>query len=142
MLFGAVAVVICGAAEPSLLAALQAVPREALAAVACACAGVLVLDAAFALASWRQLSLKLELLRDEMADKINESLEDASSSMLDRVPAAALDTASELKARSGAVNSWLAEMSDGMFESVREKVEMPRLYRRKAAAGCVWLRAA
>lgn len=45
--------------------------------------------------------------------------------MLDRVPAAALDTASELKARSGAVNSWLAEMSDGMFESVREKVEMP-----------------
>ncbi|WP_418726759.1 putative ABC transporter permease [Collinsella tanakaei] len=120
MLFGAGAVVICRAAEPSLLAALQA-----LAAVACACAGVLVLDAAFALASWRQLSLKLELLRDEMADKINESLEDASSSMLDRVPAAALDTASELKARSGAVNSWLAEMSDGMFESVREKVEMP-----------------
>lgn len=117
MLFGAGAVVICRATEPSLLAAL--------AAVACACAGVLVLDAAFALASWRQLSLKLELLRDEMADKINESLKDASSSMLDRVPAAALDTASELKARSGAVNSWLAEMSDGMFESVREKVEMP-----------------
>ncbi len=133
MLFGAGAVVICRAAEPSLLAALRAVPREALAAVACACAGVLVLDAAFALVSWRQLSLKLELLRDEMADKINESLKDASSSMLDRVPAAALDTASELKARSGAVNSWLAEMSDGMFESVREKVEMPAFI---AEGGC------
>lgn len=125
MLFGAGAVVICRVAEPSLLAALQAVPRGVLASTALACAGVLAFDTAFTLASWRQLSQKLELLRDEMADKINESLKDASDSLMDKVPEAALDTAAEAQARGKAINSWLAEMSDGVFEAVRDKIEMP-----------------
>lgn len=125
MLFGAGAVVICRVTEPSLLEVLQGVPRGALAAVAVACAGILALDTVFTLASWRQLSQKLELLRDEMADKINESLKDASDSLMGRVPEVALDSAAEAKARSRAINSWLAEMSDGVFEALRDKIEIP-----------------
>lgn len=125
LLFGAGAVVVCRVAEPALLCALQRVPRPALAFIAALCAVLLAIDTAFTLASWRQLSQKLELMRDEMADKINESLKDASDSLLERVPAAALGSASEVKARGAAINSWLAEMSDGVFDTVRDKVEMP-----------------
>lgn len=125
MLFGTGAVVICRVAEPSLLAVLQGVPRGGLVAAAVACAGILALDTAFTLASWRQLSQKLELLRDEMADKINESLKDASDSLMERVPEAVFDSAVEAKARGKAVNSWLAQMSDGVFEALRDKIEIP-----------------
>lgn len=124
-LFGAGAVLICRIAEPALLNALELMPPTILAAAVFACAALLVIDTAFTLVSWRQLSQKLELLRIELADKVNESLKDASDSLLDRVPDAALDSAAEIKARSGELNSWLAEMSDGAFEAVRGKVEMP-----------------
>lgn len=79
----------------------------------------------FAVVSWRQLSQKLELLRIEIADKFNDSLKDASTSLLDKVPTPILDSAAELKARSRALNSWLADMSDGTFEAVRGRVELP-----------------
>lgn len=125
MLFGAGAVLICRVAEPALLDGLELLPRWALAAVAITCAALLAIDTVFTLISWRQLSQKLELLRIELADKVNESLKDASDSLLDKVPDAALDSAAEIKARSGELNSWLAEMSDGAFEAVRGKVEMP-----------------
>lgn len=124
-LFGAGAVLICRIAEPALLNALELIPPTILAAAAFACASLLAIDTAFTLVSWRQLSQKLELLRIELADKVNESLKDASDSLLDKVPNAALDSAAEIKARSGELNSWLAEMSDGAFEVVRGKVEMP-----------------
>ena len=78
MFFGVGAVIICRVAEPALLAALSLVPRDILATVAVACAVLLALDTAFTLASWRQLSQKLELMRIEMADKINDSLKEAS----------------------------------------------------------------
>lgn len=116
---------ICRIAEPALLNALELIPPTILAAAAFVCAALLAIDTAFTLVSWRQLSQKLELLRIELADKVNESLKDASDSLLDRVPDAALDSAAEIKARSGELNSWLAEMSDGAFEAVRGKVEMP-----------------
>ena len=125
MLFGAGAVAICRFAEPALLSALSRVPREALACAAVACAGLLTLDTACTLVSWRQLSQHLELLRIEIADKINESLKDASESLLDKVPESALESAVELKARSKEVNSWLSEMSDGALQAMRSRVEIP-----------------
>ena len=124
-LFGAGAVLICRIVEPALLNALELIPPTILAAAAFACAALLVIDTAFTLVSWRQLSQKLELLRIELADKVNDSLKDASDSLLDRVPDAALDSAAGIKTRSGELNSWLAEMSDSAFEVVRGKVEMP-----------------
>lgn len=125
MLFGAGAVVVCRCAEPALLAALSALPRSFLATASVGSALVLAADTAFALASWRQLSQNLELLRIEMADKINESLRDASDTMLDKVPEAARDSAAELKARGRAINTWLYSLSDSALESMRSKVEMP-----------------
>lgn len=125
MLFGVGAVIICRAAEPALLAALSLVPRGILATAAVACAVLLALDTAFTLASWRQLSQKLELMRIEMADKINDSLKEASESLLDKVPESVLDSAVELKTQSRAVNTWLSSLSDSALESMRSKVEMP-----------------
>lgn len=125
MLFGAGAVIICRVAEPALLAALSLVPRGILATVAVAYAVLLALDTAFTLASWRQLSQKLELMRIEMADKINDSLKEASESLLDKVPESVLDSAVELKTQSRAVNTWLSSLSDSALESMRSKVEMP-----------------
>ena len=125
MLFGVGAVIICRAAEPALLAALSLVPRGILATAAVACAVLLTLDTAFTLASWRQLSQKLELMRIEMADKINDSLKEASESMLDKVPESVLDSAVELKTQSRAINTWLSSLSDSALESMRSKVGMP-----------------
>lgn len=125
MLFGAGAVAICRLAEPALLGALSLAPRVVLASIALACAGLLALDTAFTLASWRQFSQKLELMRIEMADKINESLRGASESLIDKVPESARDSATELKARGREVNAWLSTMSDGALEAMRSKVEIP-----------------
>lgn len=125
MLFGAGAVAICRLAEPALLGALSLVPRVVLASIALACAGLLALDTAFTLASWRQFSQKLELMRIEMADEINESLKGASESLIDKVPESARDSAIELKARGREVNAWLSTMSDGALEAMRSKVEIP-----------------
>ena len=125
MLFGAGAVLICRVAEPALLDGLELLPRWALAAVAITCATLLAIDTVFTLISWRQLSQKLELLRIELADKVNDSLKEASDSLLEKVPEGAVDSAVELKARSAELNSWLAGMPDSAFEAVRGKVELP-----------------
>ena len=125
MLFGAGAVLICRVAEPALLDGLELLPRWALAAVAITCATLLAIDTVFTLISWRQLSQKLELLRIELADKVNDSLKEASDSLLEKVPEGAVDSAVGLKARSAELNSWLAGMSDSAFEAVRGKGELP-----------------
>ena len=125
MLFGAGAVLICRVAEPALLDGLELLPRWVLAAVAITCAALLAIDTVFTLISWRQLSQKLELLRIELADKVNDSLKEASDSLLEKVPEGAVDSAVGLKARSAGLNSWLAGMSDSAFEAVRGKVELP-----------------
>ena len=125
MLFGAGAVLICRVAEPALLDGLELLPRWVLAAVAITCAALLAIDTVFTLISWRQLSQKLELLRIELADKVNDSLKEASDSLLEKVPEGAVDSAVGLKTRSAELNSWLAGMSDSAFEAVRGKVELP-----------------
>lgn len=125
LLFGAGAVAICRLAEPALLGALSSVPRVVLASIALTCAGLLALDTAFTLASWRQFSQKLELMRIEMADKINESLKGASESLIDKVPESVRDSATGLKARGREVNAWLSTMSDGALEAMLRKVEIP-----------------
>lgn len=125
MLFGAGAVLICRVAEPALLDGLELLPRWVLAAVAITCATLLAIDTVFTLISWRQLSQKLELLRIELADKVNDSLKEASDSLLEKVPEGAVDSAVGLKARSAELNSWLAGMSDSAFEAVHGKVELP-----------------
>lgn len=124
-LFGAGAVIVCRVAEPALLAAMQLIPSLALKVNALGCAAYIAIDTVFAVVSWRQLSQKLELLRIEIADKFNDSLKDASTSLIDKVPVPILDSAAELKARSRALNSWLTDMSDGTFEAVRGRVELP-----------------
>lgn len=125
MLFGAGAVLICRVTEPALLDALELLPRLALNAIAAVGAVLLAIDTVFTLISWRQLSQKLELLRIELADKVNDSLKEASDSLLERAPENAVDSAVELKARSTELNTWLAGMSDAAFETLRGKVELP-----------------
>lgn len=80
-LFGAGAVIVCRVAEPALLAAMQLIPSLALKVNALGCAAYIAIDTVFAVVSWRQLSQKLELLRIEIADKFNDSLKDASTSL-------------------------------------------------------------
>lgn len=124
-LFGAGAVFICRVAQPALLAALEPLPRGVLVFIAVSCAALLLVDTAFTLVSWRQLSQKLELLRIELADKFNDSLKGASTSLLEKIPHTALDSAIGLKTRGSELNAWLTGMSDNAFEAVRDRVEMP-----------------
>ncbi len=124
-LFGMGAVFICRVAMPALLSALEPVPEPVLAAAAILSALILAIDATFTLVSWRQLSQKLELLRIELADKVNASLKGASASLIDKMPDAALDSAAGLKEFGGELNSRLADMSDSALEAMRGKIEIP-----------------
>lgn len=125
VLFGMGAVFICRVAAPALFTALKSIPGPVLTVAAISCALVLAIDTAFTLVSWRQLSQKLELLRIELADKVNESLKGASASLIDKMPDAALDSAAGLKERGGELNSRLADMSDSALEALRGKIEIP-----------------
>lgn len=125
VLFGMGAVFICRVAEPALLKALEPVPGPVLASAVILSALILAIDSVFTLASWRQLSQKLELLRTELADKVNESLKDASASLIDRMPDAAVGSAASLKELGSELNSRLADMSDSALEAMRGKFEIP-----------------
>ncbi len=128
LLFGGGAVLICRVAEPGLLTALSLVPAPLLRVAAGALIAVLAADTVFALASWRRLSDQLEALRADMADRINESLRETSDSLLERIPASALDSANAAHVRGRAVNAWLAEVSDAAMDALRERAEIPSFH--------------
>lgn len=123
--FGLGALAVCRVVEPALLGLMARVPGWVLAVLAACVAAGLVADAAFSLASWRRLSSQLETVRADLADRINESLHDASDSMLERIPASAIDSAATAHVRGRAINGWLAEITDAALDAVRERVSMP-----------------
>ncbi len=126
LMFGAGAVLICRIAEPAFLAVLAALPVWLVRLVAFALAVLAAVDTVASLASWRSLSEKLEAVRADLADRIDESLRETSDAMLEKVPAAATAKANTAHVRGRAINGWLSEISDAVMDALREKVAMPQ----------------
>lgn len=84
--FGLGALCICRLVEPALLGLLGHLPVLIVRLAAFIVAVAMMVDAVCSLASWRRLSDQLERVRADLADRINESLADASDSMLDVFP--------------------------------------------------------
>lgn len=64
-------------------------------------------------------------MRADLADRINESLADASDSMLERIPDSAIDSVAQTHIRGRDVNAWLAELGDAALDALREKASVP-----------------
>lgn len=111
--------------EPALLGLLGHLPVLIVRLSAFIVAVAMMVDAVCSLASWRRLSDQLECVRADLADRINESLADASDSMLERIPDSAIDSVAQTHIRSRAVNAWLAELGDATLDALREKASMP-----------------
>ena len=84
--FGLGALCICRVVEPAVLGLLGHLPVLIVRLSAFIVAVAMMVDAVCSLASWRRLSDQLERVRADLADRINESLADASDSMLDVFP--------------------------------------------------------
>ena len=125
-MLGLGAVAICRVAQPFVMSLLSVLPVWAIVCAALGLGVVLALDTASSLASWRRLSDQLEQARNELADRINEGLRDASDSMVEKIPDAAIDSAATAHVRGRAINAWLSTITDAMMDAVREKVEMPQ----------------
>lgn len=123
--FGLGALCICRLVEPALLGLLGHLPVLIVRLSAFIVAVAMMVDAVCSLASWRRLSDQLECVRADLADRINESLADASDSMLERIPDSAIDSVAQTHIRSRAVNAWLAELGDVTLDALREKASMP-----------------
>ena len=123
--FGLGALCICRLVEPALLGLLGHLPVLIVRLSAFIVAVAMMVDAVCSLASWRRLSDQLERVRADLADRINESLADASGSMLERIPDSAIDSVAQTHIRSRAVNAWLAELGDATLDALREKASMP-----------------
>ena len=123
--FGLGALCICRVVEPALLGLLGHLPVLIVRLAAFAVAIAMIVDALCSLASWRRLSDQLECVRADLADRINESLADASDSMLERIPESAIDSVTQTHIRSRAVNAWLAELGDAALDALREKASVP-----------------
>lgn len=123
--FGAGALAVCRVAEPFVLGMLGYLPAWLVIGAAVVLGCVLAADTAFSLASWRRLSDQLETVRADLADRINDGLRDASDSMLERIPASAIDSAATAHVRGRAINGWLAEIGDAALDALREQVALP-----------------
>lgn len=108
LLFGGAATLVCRVVQPTLLGLLGHLPGGLLVAVALAAAVGLGLDWAFAAASWRRLSTRLEELRAQLALKLNDSLGEASDRMLETIPEPARKAAVEVAAQARGVSEGLA----------------------------------
>lgn len=84
--FGLGALCICRLVEPALLGLLGRLPVLIVRLSAFIVAVAMMVDALCSLASWRRLSDQLERVRADLADRINESLADASDSMSSAFP--------------------------------------------------------
>ena len=123
--FGLGAVVICRVTEPMILSVLALLPWWLVVVAAMVAAAVLAVDAVSSLASWRRLSEQLECVRADLADRINESLHDASDSMLEKIPESAVESVNQTHVRGRAINAWLAEIGDAALDALREKASVP-----------------
>ena len=98
-----------------LLAALAVRARTAAPATFIVAVAMMI-DAVCSLASWRRLSDQLERVRADLADRINESLADASDSMLERIPESRFT-------ESGDLPEWLIDEYLTPLESAVPKIE-------------------
>lgn len=126
LMFGTGAVCICRVMQPLIMRLLATLPAPVVIAAALVLACVVAVDAMGSLASWRSLSNQLEQVRDDLAQRIDENLQEASDSMLEKVPTATVDSFNLTHVRGRAINAWLAEITDAMMEALREKVAMPQ----------------
>mgnify|MGYP000243638934 CR=1 FL=1 len=127
--FGLGALCICRVVEPAVLGLLGHLPVLIVRLSAFIVAVAMMVDAACSLASWRRLSDQLECVRADLADRINESLADASDSMLERIPDSAIDSVAQTHIRSRAVNAWLAELGDAALDACVRRLRCRRLSR-------------
>ena len=125
LVFGTASLLVCRVTEPALLALMGMLPSWVVMLLALAIVCCLAVDTFMSLASWKRLSAQLESLRGEMADRINEGLRDASDSMLEHVPASAVDSAQSIHTRGQAINGWLVTLSDAAMSALRGHVAMP-----------------
>ena len=123
--FGVGALAVCRVVQPLVFDVLRMLPAWLVIVAALALGAGLAVDAAFSLASWRRLSEQLERVRTDLADRINDSLRDASDSMLERIPESAIDSANLAHVRGRAINGWLAEIGDAALDAARERASMP-----------------
>lgn len=124
-IFGSGALIICRIIQPAIFKVLNLLPSPAIIIGATVLALCLGIDVALSVASWRKLSNELERVRADLSERIDDSLHDASDSMLERVPANALDSANNVYVRGKAVNGWLAEITDAAMDAVRERASTP-----------------
>lgn len=133
LLFGTMAVLVCRVIEPWLLRFLSLLPGSVVIGAALALGALLVLDAAFSIASWRHLSERLELLRSDIAERVDEGMEDLSDKMTERaseyVPPELARAGAAVQERAQMVNGWLLDASDALLETLRARGAMPRLVR-------------
>lgn len=123
--FGLGALAVCRVVEPAVLGFLAALSAWLVRIAAAAVVVALAADTVFSLASWRRLSEQLECVRADLAERINDSLRDASDSMLERIPDSAIDSVNMTHVRGRAINAWLAEITDAALEAARERASMP-----------------
>lgn len=125
LLFGLGSVLVCRVAEPWLLGIMAQLPRVLVAVVALAVAVMLALDTVFAVASWKRLSSRLETLRADIAERVNEGLEDMSDKVVSSMPEELVRGANTMQMRTRAVNGWLATISDAVLDAVRSYRRVP-----------------
>lgn len=125
VLFGAGAVLVCRVLQPWALGVLASLPPASVRAAAALLSLAIALDAAGSWASWRRLSGQLELLRADVATRIDKGLGEVSGELLERVPDAIIDSAATAQARSHAVNGWILTLTDAVMDTLRDRVGVP-----------------
>ncbi|MBE6468728.1 MAG: hypothetical protein E7001_01890 [Coriobacteriaceae bacterium] len=123
--FGVGAVLICRVLQPWALGVLAGLPAPAVRLAAALSALAITADAIGSLASWRRLSGQLEVLRSDIAERINEDLARASDGMLDHVPHTVIDSAATAQMRSHAVNGWILTLTDAVMDALKERLAVP-----------------
>ena len=131
LLFGTMAVLVCRVVEPWLLWCLALLPGGVVMGAAVILGALLVLDTVSSVASWRHLSERLDLLRNDIAERVDEGMEDLSGKMADRVsesvPPEFARAGAAVQEHAQAVNGWLLNASDTLLETLRARGTMPRL---------------
>lgn len=125
LMFGAASVFICKLAEPAILGFLNVFPTWMIVAAATALTVLFIADTAFAIAGWKRFSKKLELARAEIAEKLNESLQERSDNMLQRIPDEAIDSAHLAHVRGRAINGWISVFTSATMDALKEKTPDP-----------------
>lgn len=121
VLFGAGSVAICKVVQPALLGLLGLVDGLVLFALAAVCALALAADWVLAWASWRNLSLRLEELRAQMAGRLEGQMEQASERLLDRLGDEAVESLGETYVRTRDASAQLLGRLSGAVRRMPER---------------------